>query len=78
MCVCVWSCDCQVIKRIPLEGMRVETVNDPDMKHGFQIISTCKSFRLEARYIRIYKHNTLFMDVYTLHLWMGLLVNSPV
>lgn len=38
----------KVIKRIPLEGMRMEMVNDPDMRHGFQIISTCKSFRLEA------------------------------
>ena len=35
--------------RIPLDGMRVQSLNDPDMKHGFQIISTCKSFRLEAR-----------------------------
>ena len=47
LCMCV-----QVIKRIPLEGMRVEMLNDPDMRHGFQIISTCKSFRLEARYIQ--------------------------
>ncbi len=40
----------KVIKRIPLEGMLVEPLNDPEMKYGFQIISTCKSFRLEARY----------------------------
>eukprot|EP00731_Ephydatia_muelleri_P001734 Em0001g1734a len=37
-----------VVMRIPLDGMRVQSLNDPDMKHGFQIISTCKSFRLEA------------------------------
>ena len=53
-CVCV--CCVQVIKRIPLEGMRVEMVNDPDMRHGFQIISTCKSFRLEARYVQPEPH----------------------
>ena len=29
-------------------------LNDPDMRHGFQIISTCKSFRLEARYVRMH------------------------
>ena len=50
VCVCVCVCVHQVIKRIPLEGMRMEMLNDPDMRHGFQIISTCKSFRLEARY----------------------------
>eukprot|EP00731_Ephydatia_muelleri_P001745 Em0001g1745a len=38
----------KVVMRIPLDGMRVQSLNDPDMKHGFQIISTCKSFRLEA------------------------------
>jgi len=38
----------KVIKRIPLDGMRVEALDDPDLRHGFQIISTCKSFRLEA------------------------------
>ena len=39
----------KVIKRIPLDGMRVEHLDDPEMRYGFQIISTCKSFRLEAR-----------------------------
>ena len=39
----------KVVKRIPLEGMRVEHLDDPEMRYGFQIISTCKSFRLEAR-----------------------------
>jgi hypothetical protein len=40
-----------VIKRIPLDGMKVERLDDPEMRYGFQIISTCKSFRLEARYV---------------------------
>ncbi len=44
----------KVIKRIPLEGMLVEPLDDPDMKYGFQIVSTCKSFRLEARSVRSY------------------------
>ena len=39
----------KVIKRIPLDGMQVEHLDDPEMRYGFQIISTCKSFRLEAR-----------------------------
>lgn len=38
----------KVIKRIPLDGMKVEIIDDPELKHGFQIISTCKSFRLDA------------------------------
>ena len=45
------SSSSQVIKRIPLDGMRMEMLNDPDMRYGFQIISTCKSFRLEARFV---------------------------
>ena len=65
VCVCVCVCVCvlcvQVIKRIPLEGMRVEMVNDPDMRHGFQIISTCKSFRLEARYIQPEPHFLVYL-----------------
>ena len=28
---------------------QIEDLNDPEVKHGFQIISTSKSFRLEAR-----------------------------
>ena len=38
----------KVIKRIPVEGMKVDLLDDPEMSHAFQIISTCKSFRLEA------------------------------
>ncbi|XP_019855450.1 PREDICTED: nascent polypeptide-associated complex subunit alpha, muscle-specific form-like isoform X2 [Amphimedon queenslandica] len=38
----------RVIKRIPLDGMRVQLLDDPELKNGFQIISTCKSFRLDA------------------------------
>ena len=39
----------KVIKCIPIEGMMVDLLEDPEMRHAFQIISTCKSFRLEAR-----------------------------
>lgn len=39
----------RVLSRIPLDGMRVTTLDDPEIMHGFVIISTCKSFRLEAR-----------------------------
>lgn len=38
----------KVIRRIPLLGMKIEDLDDPDVKHGFLIISTSKSFRLEA------------------------------
>jgi FYVE/RhoGEF/PH domain-containing protein 5/6 len=38
----------RVIKRIPLDGMKVQEIDDPELKHGFQIISTCKSFRLDT------------------------------
>ena len=38
----------RVIQRIPLDGMRVGLLDDPEMKYGFIIVSTCKSFRLEA------------------------------
>ena len=34
--------------------MRVERLDDPEMRYGFQIVSTCKSFRLEARYVYMY------------------------
>ena len=27
---------------------QVEVLDDPELKHGFQIISTCKSFRLDT------------------------------
>ena len=30
---------------------QIEDLDDPEVKHGFQIISTSKSFRLEARYV---------------------------
>ncbi|XP_065909891.1 FYVE, RhoGEF and PH domain-containing protein 6-like [Dysidea avara] len=36
----------KVIKRIPLRGMKVIDLDDPEVKHGLQIISTSKSFRL--------------------------------
>ena len=41
----------KVVKQIPLEGMKVDLLEDPEMRHGLQIISTCKSFRLEARLV---------------------------
>ena len=57
----VYICVFQVIKRIPLDGMKMEMLNDPDMRHGFQIISTCKSFRLEARYVRVCIHTRTYI-----------------
>lgn len=29
-------------------AQQVELLDDPELKHGFQIISTCKSFRLDT------------------------------
>ena len=50
-------------------------LNDPDMRHGFQIISTCKSFRLEARYVRMHElvsFQFACIGVITMHMILAL------
>ena len=58
VCVCACACVCVCVKVIDLD--------DPEVEHGLQIISTSKSFRLRTRYTNNFSCDKYILEKYSL------------